>query len=154
MGWLEIVAKNAGYISTIIALVAIVLPKTRNLLVNWFKKSTGIDKLSNIMEAQAVKDAELEERANKRDKLIQDIHNSLLEHIECSRKYNEKAKERDIYFLRTQINNIYHKYMPLGYITTRAKSDLMKAFELYEEMGGNSYAKAEVDELLSLPTRF
>lgn len=154
MEWLELVAKNAGYISTIIALAAIILPKTRNFIVSWFKKSTGIDKLNNIMEAQAKKDAELEEKAKRRDELLSQIHTSLMEHINASREHEKKSKERDIYFLRTQINNIYHKYIPLGYITVRAKSDLMKAFELYEEMGGNSYAKAEVDELLALPTRF
>ena len=44
--------------------------------------------------------------------------------------------------------------MPLGYITARAKSDVAKAWELYVAMGGNSYAKGEVEELLALPTRF
>ena len=40
------------------------------------------------------------------------------------------------------------------YITARAKSDVAKAWELYVAMGGNSYAKEEVEELLALPTRF
>ena len=89
-----------------------------------------------------------------REKAIENISKSLDAHIQRYKEYTEKAAERDIFFLRAQIDNIYHKFMPLGYITARAKSDVAKAWELYVAMGGNSYAKEEVEELLALPTRF
>lgn len=154
MEWLGIAAKYAGYISTLIALAVVVLPKTRSLIVKWFKEATGMNSLKKIIDDQAQKDAELEERANKRDVVIAEIHTALMKHIEDSNAHDEQARERDLYFLRTQINNIYLKYIPLGYITVRAKSDLLKAYELYEQIGGNSYAKSEVEELKNLQTRF
>ena len=144
---LGLVAKVAGELTTIFALLAIILPKSRNAIVKWLKKALEIDRINKSLDIQ-------NEKSKKREELINDLKYTLDAHVDKYKKYTEKAQERDVFFLRTEIDNIYHKYMPLGYITTRAKSDVAKAWELYVAMGGNSYAKEEVEELLALPVRF
>lgn len=144
---LGLVAKVSGELTTIFALLAIILPKSRNAIIKWLKKALEIDRINKSLDRQ-------DEKSKEREELINDLKYTLDAHVDKYNKYTEKAQERDVFFLRTEIDNIYHKYMPLGYITTRAKSDVAKARELYVAMGGNSYAKEEVEELLALPVRF
>ena len=144
---LKIVSGIAGEITTIIALLAVILPKSRNAIIKWLKNALEIDRVNKTLDEQAKKSSE-------REQLIGDLKQTLEDHVERYKEYTSRAKERDIFMLRSEIDNTYHKYMPLGYITERAKSDVAKAWELYVAMGGNSYAKSEVDELLALPVRF
>lgn len=144
---LGLVAKVSGELTTIFALLAIILPKSRNAIIKWLKKALEIDRINKSLDRQ-------DEKSKEREELINNLKYTLDAHVDKYNKYTEKAQERDVFFLRTEIDNIYHKYMPLGYITTRAKSDVAKAWELYVAMGGNSYAKEEVEELLALPVRF
>lgn len=144
---LGLVAKVSGELTTIFALLAIILPKSRNAIIKWLKKALEIDRINKSLDRQ-------DEKSKEREELINDLKYTLDAHVDKYNKYTEKAQERDVFFLRTEIDNIYHKYMPLGHITTRAKSDVAKAWELYVAMGGNSYAKEEVEELLALPVRF
>lgn len=144
---LGLVAKVSGELTTIFALLAIILPKSRNAIIKWLKKALEIDRINKSLDRQ-------DEKSKEREELINDLKYTLDAHVDKYNKYTEKAQERDVFFLRTEIDNIYHKYMPLGYITTRAKSDVAKAWELYVAMGGNSYAREEVEELLALPVRF
>ena len=144
---LKLASSIAGEITTIIALLAIILPKSRNAIVKWLKKALEIDRVNKTLDEQSKKSEE-------REKLIGDLKQTLDDHVKRYKEYTTRAQERDRFMLRSEIDNIYHKYMPLGYITSRAKSDVAKAWELYVAMGGNSYAKSEVDELLALPVRF
>lgn len=144
---LKLASSIAGEITTIIALLAIILPKSRNAIVKWLKKALEIDRVNKTLDEQSKKNEE-------REKLIGDLKNTLDDHVKRYKEYTDRAQERDIFMLRSEIDNIYHKYMPLGYITSRAKSDVAKAWELYVAMGGNSYAKSEVNDLMALPVRF
>ena len=144
---LKLASSIAGEITTIIALFAIILPKSRNAIVKWLKKALEIDRVNKTLDEQSKKSGE-------REKLIGDLKNTLDDHVKRYKEYTDRAQERDIFMLRSEIDNIYHKYMPLGYITSRAKSDVAKAWELYVAMGGNSYAKSEVNDLMALPVRF
>lgn len=144
---LKLASSIAGEITTIIALLAIILPKSRNAIVKWLKKALEIDRVNKTLDEQSKKNEE-------REKLIGDLKNTLDNHVKRYKEYTDRAQERDIFMLRSEIDNIYHKYMPLGYITSTAKSDVVKAWELYVAMGGNSYAKSEVNDLMALPVRF
>lgn len=144
---LKLASSIAGEITTIIALLAIILPKSRNAIVKWLKKALEIDRVNKTLDEQSKKNEE-------REKLIGDLKNTLDDHVKRYKEYTARAQERDIFMLRSEIDNIYHKYMPLGYITSRAKSDVAKAWELYVAMGGNSYAKSEINDLMALPVRF
>ena len=144
---LKIASSIAGEITTIIALLAIILPKSRNAIVKWLKKALEIDKVNKTLDEQSKKNEE-------REKLIRNLKNTLDDHVKRYKEYTARAQERDIFMLRSEIDNIYHKYMPLGYITSRAKSDVAKAWELYVAMGGNSYVKSEINDLMALPVRF
>lgn len=144
---LKLASSIAGEITTIIALLAIILPKSRNAIVKWLKKALEIDRVNKTLDEQSKKNEE-------REKLIGDLKNTLDDHVKRYKEYTARAQERDIFMLRSEIDNIYHKYVPLGYITSRAKSDVAKAWELYVAMGGNSYAKSEVNDLMALPVRF
>lgn len=144
---LKLASSIAGEITTIIALLAIILPKSRNAIVKWLKKALEIDRVNKTLDEQSKKNEE-------REKLIGDLKNTLDNHVKRYKEYTDRAQERDIFMLRSEIDNIYHKYMPLGYITSTAKSDVVKAWELYVAMGGNSYAKSEVTALMALPVRF
>ena len=144
---LKLASSIAGEITTIIALLAIILPKSRNAVVKWLKKALEIDRVNKTLDEQNKKSVE-------REKLIGDLKNTLDDHVKRYKEYTDRAQERDIFILRSEIDNIYHKYMPLGYITSTAKSDVVKAWELYVAMGGNSYAKSEVNDLMALPVRF
>ena len=151
---LEFFSKISGELGSIIALLAIIIPKTRKFIISWFKDSLGLNEIKENIEKQSKKYDELQKKTENRDKVIEQINRTLTEHVNRYLDYTKNAKERDIFFLRTEIDNIYHKYKPLGYITVRAKSDVAKAYELYLSMGGNSYAKKEVEELLDLQVKF
>lgn len=144
---LKLASSIASEITTIIALLAIILPKSRNAIAKWLKKALEIDRVNKTLDEQSKKNEE-------REKLIGDLKNTLDNHVKRYKEYTDRAQERDIFMLRSEIDNIYHKYMPLGYITSTAKSDVVKAWELYVAMGGNSYAKSEVTDLMALPVRF
>lgn len=144
---LKLASSIAGEITTIIALLAIILPKSRNAIVKWLKKALEIDRVNKTLDEQSKKNEE-------REKLVGNLKNTLDNHVKRYKEYTDRAQERDIFMLRSEINNIYHKYMPLGYITSTAKSDVVKAWELYVAMGGNSYTKSEVTDLMALPVRF
>lgn len=144
---LKLASSIAGEITTIIALLAIILPKSRNAIVKWLKKALEVDRVNKTLDEQSKKNEE-------REKLIGDLKNTLDNHVKRYKEYTDRAQERDTFMLRSEIDNIYHKYMPLGYITSTAKSDVVKAWELYVAMGGNSYAKSEVNDLMALPVRF
>lgn len=151
---LEELSKMSGELTTIIALLAIIIPKTRKAIASWLKEGLGLNEIKEKIQEQSKKYDELREKTDNRDKVIKEISETLNTHVDRYNKYTKNAKERDIFFLRTEIDNIYHKYVPLGYITVRAKTDVSKAYELYLSMGGNSYAKKEVEELLDLPVKF
>ena len=154
---LNTLGSTCGTIMSIIALIALVGPKTRNKLAKWTSSALKIDeineKMNNQIQLEKKRNEERLEHEKKQQQTISEIKDTLNGHIEEYKIHNENDRERDIFFLRTEIDNIYHKFVPLGYITTRAKSDVLKAFELYQAMGGNSYAKDEIDELLELPTK-
>ena len=152
--FLEYLSKMSGEITTIMALLAIIIPKTRKIITSRLKEGLGLNEIKEKIQEQSKKYDELREKTESRDKMIQKIDETLDAHVGRYNEYTKNAKERDIFFLRTEIDNIYHKYMPLGYITVRAKTDVSKAYELYLSMGGNSYAKKEVEELLDLPVKF
>ena len=144
---IENIGKVSGTLMTIITFMAFVLPKTRKFIVNWLKDALEINLINERLKKR-------EENGDKINNTVEEIQKTLVEHIAEYKVVSESCKERDIFMLRESINNIYYKYIPLGYITIRAKKDLIEAFALYEKLGGNTYAKEEVEELLKLPVKF
>lgn len=146
----EIIENAGNLMSTAITasvFFATFVPPVRNFVINWLKRNLDINKINKELETQ-------NKSSKKREDMVLDVKEKLEKHIEEYKKHTNGSKEIDIFFLRTEIDNIYRKYIPLGYITTKAKSDLAKAFELYKALGGNTYAEEEVNELFSLPVRF
>ena len=85
---LKLASSIAGEITTIIALLAIILPKSRNAIVKWLKKALEIDRVNKTLDEQSKKNEE-------REKLIGDLKNTLDNHVKRYKEYTDRAQERD-----------------------------------------------------------
>lgn len=151
---LKVLSSLSGSLMTIFTFVAFIIPRSRNLVVNWLRKALTIDDIKKQLDKQELKYDKLEKKEEERDAVIEDVKKSLENHIKEYKEHSMAAENRDVFFLRTEINNIYNRFMPIGYITAEAKSDIIQAWELYSSINGNSYAKSEVDEVMELPVKF
>lgn len=153
MSYLASLAKALGYFITFATFFTVVMLPIRKFVVKWLKKSLGIDEINEKLDFQAKKDIEKKTRAEERDKVMYEIKETLDNHIEKYNKELSTSRKIDVFSLRQSINDIYHKYVLLGYIPERVKKDLLDAWELYGSIHGNSYAEEEVEELLKLPVK-
>ncbi len=122
-------------ISTIIALVILVVKPIRNKFIGWISKTSD------------------KENINKK---IDNLTNLVYKQIEQTDDINTELKKQSMALqasLRNSILVIYNTRMELGYITMFEKQNLAKLFEQYQNLGGNSFVGECVSELNELPVR-
>lgn len=127
------IIKNIGVVlATAIQLTtcfAIFIKPLRRRLVKWLRKVTDADTSSEIKDMLAEMKKTNEERDKKIDRLIR----------------------AETYRLRDRMTDMYAKYMSAGSIPQKRREELIKDYEIYKEMGGNSYIDIIYQEMLELP---
>lgn len=140
-------------ITTISVFVLAIIKPIRKKLKDMLLKTFSIDEFKNSIAETNKEIIHLKERQEKRDEQIENLMRMFEEHVEESKKQRDIDRECDLFQLRDIINKVYNKYMPLGYIPSIVRENLIKGFEIYKKKGGNSYIEQIVHELLELPVK-
>ena len=132
---LATVASYCASLSTIIALIVLIVKPIRQRFVTWISKTSDrdninrkIDNLMELMEKQIVQSNDMKEEIEKQNNALQAT-------------------------LRNCILNIYYKQMRQGYITMYEKENVRMLFEQYTKLGGNCFVHECVQQLNNLPIR-
>ena len=135
MEHINTIASYCGSISTIIALIVLVVKPVRDRFVTWVTKTsnrdelnTKIDNLTELVEKQVAQNDIINAELKKQSMALQAT-------------------------LRDSILNIYNSRMQLGFITMYEKQNLAELFKQYEALDGNCFVHNCVDELNSLPVK-
>lgn len=149
---LTLVGALASSLMAIIALVAYFMKPIRNKIISSLSKSLKIDDLNDKMDKHISEDSERKKSIELRDSIMDEIKDKLDMHISHSELNESLSREADLCLIRESINKIYYTYKPIGKIPMYVRENLIKLFNLYESMGGNSYISSVVEELLKLPS--
>ena len=132
---LATIASYCASLSTIIALIVLIVKPIRQKFVAWISKTSDrdninhkIDNLMELMEKQIVQSNDMKEEIEKQNNALQAT-------------------------LRNCILNIYYKQMRQEYITMYEKENVRMLFEQYTKLGGNCFVHECVQQLNSLPIR-
>ena len=132
---LDTLATYCGSISTIIALVVLIVKPLRTKFVAWITKTSDkeginakIDNLTDLVQKQIEQNDEINAELKKQSMALQAT-------------------------LRNSILVIYNSRMKAGYITIYEKENLAKLQEQYQSLGGNSFIHTCCDELNELPIK-
>lgn len=132
---LDTLSTYCGSISTIIALVVLIVKPLRTKFVAWITKTSDkeginvkIDNLTDLVQKQIEQNDEINAELKKQSMALQaNLRNSILV--------------------------IYNSRMKAGYITIYEKENLAKLQEQYQSLGGNSFIHTCCDELNELPIK-
>lgn len=132
---LGVIASYCGSISTIIALIVLVIKPIRTKFVAWISKTSDkdginakIDHLTKLVQKQVEQNEEINSELKKQSLALQ-----------CT--------------IRNSILVIYNSRMKAGYITLYEKENLAKLYSNYTSLGGNSFVHNCYDELNELPVK-
>lgn len=132
---LDTLATYCGSISTIIALVVLIVKPLRTKFVAWITKTSDKEGINAKI----------------------DNHTDLVQkQIEQNDEINAELKKQSMALqanLRNSILVIYNSRMKAGYITIYEKENLAKLQEQYQSLGGNSFIHTCCDELNELPIK-
>ena len=135
MEHINTIASYCGSISTIIALIVLVVKPIRDRFVTWVTKTsnrdelnTKIDNLTGLVEKQVEQNDNINIELKKQSMALQAT-------------------------LRNSILNIYNARMQMGFMTMYEKQNLAELFKQYEALDGNCFVHNCVDELNSLPVK-
>lgn len=132
---LDTVATYCGSISTIIALIVLIVKPVRTKFVTWISKTSDKDGINQKIDTLT--------------KLVQ-------KQVEQNNEINAELKKQSMALqanLRNSILVIYNARMKAGYISMYEKENLAKLHEQYQSLGGNSFIHTCVDELNELPIK-
>lgn len=129
------IATYCGSITTILALITIVIKPIRKKFIGWISKTSDkdnlnkkIDKLTVLVEKQVEQNKSMETELQKQSLALQaTLRNSILV------IYNSRMKENSI--------SLYEK------------ENLARLYESYSSIGGNSFIHNCVNELNQLPVK-
>lgn len=159
----------AGSITSIAAVLALVLKPVRNKIIIWIKDSVGLENILNtINEVSSIKENittigekldnhifredERKVYMEHRDKIIDEINVNLQQHIEESNLERELNKEADLFTIKNYVIDTHKKCVNEGCISRNRKETLLIGFDLYTKRNGNSFVHELIDEILKLPT--
>lgn len=166
---IKTVGSIAGSVMSIITVTSFVLKPIRVRIINWVKKTIGVDNLIvSLNEITSIKNQveNIEDKLDqhlkseeekklldeKRDSNIREIKEDLKTHIEESNVEREINKEADIFNLKNYVLETHSRCMSKRCISSKRKETLLIGFDIYKKRNGNSFVGELVGELLELPT--
>ena len=116
-----------------LTLITLVIKPFREKFIEWAKLK------SNTYE--------LEEKIDR----ISDLLQSHIENDEVKMRMVEMYSEATLCMLRDRITAIYYKYTKIGSIPDHERENLVRLYNSYHAMHGNSYVDIIYEEMLELP---
>lgn len=135
MELLKTIAGICGSITTIIALVTLIVKPIRHRLADWIMDTTGKKNMDRKID-------NLTELVEKQIKQGEDISAEI-----------DKLKMAEQATLRNSILTIYNTRMKLKYMTLYERQNVAKLYEQYIALNGNSFVHDCVEELEKLPIK-
>ena len=135
MNTLTAIAGVCGSISTIIALVILIVKPIRSKFVNWISKTSDKENIHQKID-------ELTELVKK----LNDTN-------EAQNLQIDKTNKALLSTIRKEIVDIYNTCMKNEFITLYMKDTLNSLYDEYVRMGGNSFVHDLVEGLNNLPVR-
>jgi len=121
----------AGSIITIITLIMLIVKPTRNTFIKCIKKTSKV---------------------NENDKIIFEMNEMLKKHIEQDINKKEVMalqSEALLCVLRSEITDTYYKYITIKQLRTYERENLVKSYNIYHSLNGNSYVTIIYDEMMT-----
>lgn len=93
------------------------------------------------------KAADTEQTGERLDEL-RAMMQQLMATEEEKRQALEQFRESQLSLLRDSITRLYFKYLPDKQVPSYERKDMVKLFESYEQLGGNSYVRTIYEEFM------
>ena len=124
-----------GVVLSCITLVTLLCKPLRKKIAGWIRKT------SHMEETRAAVDE------------VRAMMQQLMATEESKQAMLQLFKESQLSLLRDSITDLYFKYLPEKRVPVYERKDMIKLFESYEKLGGNSYVKTIYEEFIDWPVK-
>ena len=118
-----------------ITLITLLCKPLRNKIAGWIRKT------SHMEETRAAVDE------------VRAMMQQLMAAEESKQAMLRLFKESQLSLLRDSITDLYFKYLPKKEVPTYERKDMVKLFESYRKLGGNSYVQTIYEEFMEWPVK-
>ena len=124
-----------GVVLSCITLITLLCKPLRNKIAGWIRKT------SHMEETRAAVDE------------VRAMMQQLMAAEESKQAMLRLFKESQLSLLRDSITDLYFKYLPKKEVPTYERKDMVKLFESYRKLGGNSYVQTIYEEFMEWPVK-
>ena len=135
MGIITNIGAVIGVVLSCITLITLLCKPLRNKIAGWIRKT------SHMEETRAAADA------------ARAMMQQLMAAEESKQAMLRLFKESQLSLLRDSITDLYFKYLPKKEVPTYERKDMVKLFESYRKLGGNSYVQTIYEEFMEWPVK-
>ena len=135
MGIITNIGAVIGVVLSCITLITLLCKPLRNKIAGWIRKT------SHMEETRAAVDE------------VRAMMQQLMAAEESKQAMLQLFKESQLSLLRDSITDLYFKYLPKKEVPTYERKDMVKLFESYRKLGGNSYVQTIYEEFMEWPVK-
>ena len=135
MGIITNIGAVIGVVLSCITLITLLCKPLRNKIAGWIRKT------SHMEETRAAVDE------------VRAMMQQLMATEESKQAMLQLFKESQLSLLRDSITDLYFKYLPKKEVPTYERKDMVKLFESYRKLGGNSYVQTIYEEFMDWPVK-
>ncbi len=135
MGIITNIGAVIGVVLSCITLITLLCKPLRNKIAGWIRKT------SHMEETRAAVDE------------VRAMMQQLMAAEESKQAMLRLFKESQLSLLRDSITDLYFKYLPKKEVPTYERKDMVKLFESYRKLGGNSYVQTIYEEFMDWPVK-
>ena len=135
MGIITNIGAVIGVVLSCITLITLLCKPLRNKIAGWIRKT------SHMEETWAAVDE------------VRAMMQQLMAAEESKQAMLRLFKESQLSLLRDSITDLYFKYLPKKEVPTYERKDMVKLFESYRKLGGNSYVQTIYEEFMEWPVK-
>ncbi len=135
MGIITNIGAVIGVVLSCITLITLLCKPLRNKIAGWIRKT------SHMEETRAAVDE------------VRAMMQQLMAAEESKQAMLRLFKESQLSLLRDSITDLYFKYLPKKEVPTYERKDMVKLFESYRKLGGNSYVQTIYEEFMEWPVK-
>lgn len=137
---------------TIIAFGAFLWTPCRKKLVSLLIKALRVEEINAKLDRHMADDESKKDMYEHLNTEMHKLECEMERFIETDEEANRIYKEAHLVEIRDEIIKIYYEFINKGYIPMYDKENLVKRYELYEKLGGNSFVHDIFNDLMALPT--
>lgn len=137
---------------TIFAFSAFLWKPCRKKIIDFLVTALKVEEIDDKLDRH-MKDDETKKKLYERlDVELHKLENEVEQFIENDKASKKIYREAHLVEIREEIIQIYNKFSEQHYIPIYEKENLIKRYEVYEKLGGNSFVHDIFNDLMALPT--